>query len=74
MAQRCPSLHRAPAIADPVTVSYTVTVDDPKIFTAPWSQEFGMKLHPTWKIFEFVCEENNRCQGGQCADSVGQKK
>jgi len=60
--------------ADPVTVSYTVTIDDPKIFTAPWSQEFGMKLHPTWKIFEFVCEENNRCQGGQCAESEGQKK
>jgi len=59
---------------DPTTVSYTVTIDDPKIFTAPWSQEFGMKLHPTWKIFEFVCEENNRCQGGQCAESEGQKK
>jgi hypothetical protein len=59
---------------DPTTVSYTVTMDDPKIFTAPWSQEFGMKLHPTWKIFEFVCEENNRCQGGQCVESEGQKK
>jgi hypothetical protein len=60
--------------SDPTTVLYTVTIDDPKIFTAPWSQEFGMKLHPTWKIFEFVCEENNRCQGGQCAESEGQKK
>ena len=59
---------------DPTTVSYTVTIDDPKIFTAPWNQEFGMKRHPTWKIFEFVCEENNRCEGGQCADSEGQKK
>ena len=54
-------------------VSYGVTIDDPKVFTAPWNQEFAMKLHPTWKIFEFVCEENNRCQGGQCAASEAQK-
>src|SRR5262245_20168130 len=32
---------------DPMTVSYQVTIDDPKIFTAPWTQEFQMKLHPT---------------------------
>lgn len=61
-------------LTDSTTVSYTVTIDDPKIFTAPWSQQFGMKLHPTWKIFEFVCEENNRCQGGQCVESEAQKK
>jgi hypothetical protein len=51
---------------DPTTVSYQTTIDDPQIFTAPWSQEFQMKLHPTWKILEFVCEENNRCLNGQC--------
>jgi hypothetical protein len=54
-------------------VSYAVTIDDPKVFTAPFSQEFSMKRHPTWKIFEFVCEENNRCQGGQCSASDAQK-
>jgi len=58
---------------DPATVSYQVTIDDPKIFTAPWSQEFQMKLHPTWKILEFVCEENNRCMYGQCKASDAQK-
>lgn len=51
---------------DGTTVSYQITVDDPKIFTMPWSQEFQMKLHPTWKLFEQVCEENNRCAGGIC--------
>jgi hypothetical protein len=58
---------------DPTAVSYQVTVDDPKIFTAPWSQEFSMKLHPTWKILEFVCEENNRCMFGKCTESDAQK-
>ena len=61
------------AFTDASTASYKVTIDDPKIFTAPWTQEFGMKLHPTWKILEFVCEENNRCMGGQCAESDVQK-
>jgi hypothetical protein len=58
---------------DPTTVSYQVTIDDPKIFTAPWSQDFQMKFHPTWKILEFVCEENNRCMFGKCNESDAQK-
>ncbi len=60
-------------LIDPTTVSYQVTIDDPKIFTAPWSQEFEMKLHPTWKILEFVCEENNRCMFGKCTEADVQK-
>jgi len=44
----------------PVTADYQITIDDPKIFTAPWSQTFQMRLHPTWQLLEHVCEENNR--------------
>ena len=51
---------------DPMTVSYEFAFDDPVIWTEPWAQEFGMKLHPTWKILEFVCQENDRCSGGNC--------
>src|SRR6478672_8789030 len=58
---------------DATTVSYEITVDDPKIFTKPWSQEFQMKLHPTWSLLEQVCEENNRCPGGNCSASDSQK-
>jgi len=58
---------------DPTTVSYEITIDDPKIFTRPWSQTFQMKLHPTWALLEQVCEENNRCQGGNCTPSESQK-
>jgi len=51
-------------------LSYLLTIDDPKIFAAPWSQEFEMKVRPDWDVtglFEYVCEENNRCVGGKCA-------
>jgi hypothetical protein len=58
---------------DPTTVSYQVTIDDPKVFAAPWTQDFGMKRHPTWKLLEFVCEENNRCEGGVCTEADVQK-
>jgi hypothetical protein len=58
---------------DATTVSYEITIDDPKLFTKPWSQEFQMKLHPTWKLLEQVCEENNRCEGGKCSASDAQE-
>lgn len=54
---------------DPKTLSYELTIDDPKIFTAPWTQGFEMALHKDWDpvgLFEYVCEENNRCPGGKC--------
>jgi hypothetical protein len=54
---------------DAATLSYRLTIDDPKIFTAAWSQDFTMTLKPDWDqmgIFEYVCEENNRCPGGKC--------
>jgi hypothetical protein len=54
---------------DATTLKYHLTIDDPKVFTAPWSQEFEIKLRPDWEqmgIFEYVCEENNRCPGGVC--------
>jgi hypothetical protein len=54
---------------DAGTIAYEFTVDDPKIFTAPWSEELEMKLNPQWEkegLYEFVCEENNRCAGGNC--------
>ncbi len=49
-----------------MTMSYQVTFEDPKIWTAPWTVDLQMRLHPTWNILEFVCEENNRCLGGKC--------
>jgi hypothetical protein len=54
---------------DKNTISYQLTIDDPKIFTKPWSQEFQIVAKPEWDkvgLFEYVCEENNRCPGGKC--------
>jgi hypothetical protein len=54
---------------DDKTLSYQLTIDDPKVFTAAWTQDFTMALHPDWDaqgLYEYVCEENNRCPGGKC--------
>ena len=51
-------------------LSYEITIDDPKIFTKPWSQEFEVLSKPEWDtigLFEYVCD-NNRCPGGKCGD------
>ena len=51
---------------------YQITIDDPKIFTRPFSQDFVLTLRPDWEplgLLEYVCEENNRCAGGNCRPS-----
>jgi hypothetical protein len=53
-------------VTDGMNASYDVTIDDPVIFTAPWTQPWQMQRKPNWKLFEFICEDNNRCEGGVC--------
>ena len=55
---------------DAATLSYEFTVEDPKIFTESWTEDLQMTLHPEWEstgLYEFVCQENNRCPGGDCS-------
>lgn len=54
---------------DATTIAYQFTVDDPKIFSAPWTVNWEMTRHPEWDktgLYEMVCNENNRCEGGNC--------
>jgi hypothetical protein len=57
---------------DGINASYDVTIDDPAIFEAPWVENWQMELKPTWKIFEFVCDDNDRCRTGNCTESDAQ--
>jgi len=52
--------------SDGDNVSYEVTIDDPTTFTGEWTQPWAMQRKQTWKLFEFICEDNNRCEGGVC--------
>ncbi len=41
-------------------IQYSVTVDDPKAYTKPWTSYRMWVLHPEWEIMEYSCEENNK--------------
>ena len=41
-------------------IGYEVTIDDPKIFTKPWTNKRIFTLRPDWEIMEYSCEENNK--------------
>jgi hypothetical protein len=63
----------------PNTISYELTVDDPKIFSAPFTcgspsshcfpqgnrrpEEWIMYQHPEWEVLEQFCEDNNKDVG-----------
>jgi len=41
------------------TISYSVTIDDPMIYTNPWTVAFPLTADPTCRIFEYACHEGN---------------
>jgi hypothetical protein len=41
------------------SVQYTVTVFDPKTFTASWTVAFPITQEPGYQIFEYACHEGN---------------
>jgi hypothetical protein len=45
---------------DGTHIAYEVTIDDPKIFTKPWTNKRTFTLRPDWEIMEYSCEENNK--------------
>ncbi len=44
---------------DENTLLYSVTIDDPKTFTAPWTVQFPVTREPGYQIFEYACHEGN---------------
>ena len=46
--------------ADPMHLSYEVTVEDPKAYTKPWTNKRVFTLKPKWELMEYSCEENNK--------------
>jgi hypothetical protein len=51
---------------DANNASYDVTLDDPVVFEGPWVERWAMQRKPTWKINEFICDDNDRCRAGNC--------
>ncbi|HWK54106.1 MAG TPA: hypothetical protein VNR18_07040 [Hyphomicrobiales bacterium] len=41
------------------TLEYVVTLDDPGVFTAPWTSGYTVKWAEDEEMFEYMCQENN---------------
>ena len=45
------------------TLEYSLTIEDPKTFTRPWTAKATLDVIPNGDIVEFVCLENNKLVG-----------
>ena len=43
---------------------YRFTVDDPSVWTGPWTGEYLWRTEPDSKVFEYACHEGNYSMGG----------
>ncbi len=44
----------------PNTIDYESTIDDPAMFTRPWTVSIPLHRNSTYRIYEYACHEGNR--------------
>ena len=44
---------------DADTINYTVTIDDPKVYSKPWTVALPLNRDDTYQMFEYSCNEGN---------------
>jgi hypothetical protein len=54
---------------DANTIDYEATIDDPKMFTRPWTVSVPLHRDPTYRIYEYACHEGNRSVGNILKDA-----
>lgn len=57
-------------------ISYSSTIEDPDIYTAPWTISFPLTADPEYRIFEYACHEGNYAienilRGARSLDKAG---
>jgi len=41
------------------TIDYEITIDDPEVYTRPFTGRFELRLDPRIELYEYVCQEAN---------------
>jgi hypothetical protein len=59
---------------DAETIDYEATIDDPKMFTRPWTVSIPLHRNPSYRIYEYACHEGNRSVGNILSDSRALEK
>ena len=61
------------------TISYSATIEDPGIYTRPWTVSFPLTDNPDYRIYEYACHEGNYAmenmlRGARAPDASAAKK
>ena len=54
------------------SIGYSVTIEDPKVYSKPWTVSMPLNLDNTYQIFEYSCHEGNYAMAN--ALSFGRKR
>jgi hypothetical protein len=49
---------------DADTIDYRATIEDPAMFTRPWTVAIPLHRNPSYEIYEYACHEGNRAVEG----------
>jgi hypothetical protein len=41
------------------TIDWQATIEDPKVYTSPWTVAMPLNLEPEYRRFEYACHEGN---------------
>lgn len=60
---------------DADTIAYQVTIEDPKVYTQPWTVALPLNRDPKYRVFEYSCHEHNisivnELRAGRAADGT----
>ena len=59
---------------DADTLMYRATINDPKVYTRPWTIEFPFKRDREYRMFEYACHEGNHAVEGILRGARAQEK
>lgn len=64
--------------ADKNTILYKVTIDDPNVYTQPWTLSIPLSREENYKIYEYACHEGNHAienvlGAGRAAEAAAKK-
>ena len=59
------------------TIQWTMAVDDPGVFTAPWKVSLLLNRSDDYQIYEYACHEGNQAielvlRGARAEEASGQ--
>ena len=59
---------------DAKTIQYEATIDDPNVYTRPWTVAFPLNKDDPYRIFEYACHEGNHALENMLSQSAKQKQ